>query len=103
MSYRGVVVEVPAGLAGMSPRDNRAHAQPAELEDAEGIEFTDGTIQKEPGAAFYNSGIAGTPVFTGSFNIVPISGWAGAGTGQKTEQKNSAQGRGHALHRAGPR
>lgn len=68
MTYRGVIVEIPVGLGGLSGSKSQPSLGPDRLLIARNVSYDRGTLTKENGAAKYNA----TPI-TGAPSV--LGGW----------------------------
>lgn len=79
MAYAGLIVPLNIGFQGFTGRRNPVITQPGKLTAAQDITFEGGLLQKEGGAAKYNSSaISGTPDV--------IGGWDWHPTGTSTQR-----------------
>lgn len=69
MAYKGLVTELPQGRAGMVNHENRLLSDPLQLLSAEGITYEDDHVQRQRGAAAYDSiGLGIATQATGTFS-----------------------------------
>ena len=75
MAYLGQVAEIPIGFDGLTGSKNASQVLPGELTGASSVEYASGTLQKEGGAAKYNSAaIPGAPAVIGGWDWHPTEG-----------------------------
>jgi hypothetical protein len=75
MAYIGQVLPVPVGVDGLTGNNNQSQHTPEQLIQANNITLRSGTLQKEGGAAKYNStAITGTPSILAGWDWWPSSG-----------------------------
>jgi len=69
MSFGGLIAEIPAGLNGLNGTKNLSLLGVSDLLSALNLSYADGTMQKEGGAAKYNSSaITGAPAILGGWD-----------------------------------
>ena len=75
MAYLGQIAEIPIGFDGLTGSKNASQILPGELVRAQSVEYAAGTLQKEGGAAKYNStAITGAPAVIGGWDWHPAEG-----------------------------
>lgn len=62
MPFDGQVTELPCGRAGMVNHENRLLSDPLQLLTAEGVSYEDDHVQRERGAAAYDTAGLSTPI-----------------------------------------
>lgn len=74
MAYQGIIAELPVGIDGLVGTKNLAKTQPSQLVVARNVSYEQGTVQKEGGAAKYNStAISNTPTVLAGHDWHPVS------------------------------
>lgn len=75
MSFRGQIVELPIGTAGLTGTKNLSVLRPDQLLEADNVSFFFGTLHKEGGASKYNStAITSAPSVIGGWDWIPSDG-----------------------------
>ena len=74
MAFDGIIGEIPLGIDGLTGNKNLSQLSIGSLLQADNISFENGTLQKEGGAAKYNSSaITGAPSIIGGHDWFPSS------------------------------
>jgi hypothetical protein len=75
VAFGGETAELIIGIDGFTGTKNHAIVTPSQLLTAENVTYENGTLQKEGGAAKYNSSaISGAPTIQGGFDWHPVDG-----------------------------